>query len=277
MSDMPADLLECRRQIMGWTGLPADAVGILHYVGRDGRYTGGGGYHAGNDLLAMISKLTSDYSKRESARDRPGTNHGSAVDIGDFRLQDGRDQRDLAVFEVAACRRGDPRAADIREIIYTPPGGSAVVRYDRLGIRSTGDSSHLSHGHRSFFRDSLGRRARMDNWLGLLTEFFEGKGSTVAINETDLQALEGRMHALQTMSDTVTWGPTVGEEMELVQAVKTVASDVATIKASLAAAGGSPDIAPVMAAVAALSAKVDALREGIVEQVRTGANLAEDT
>jgi hypothetical protein len=41
---------------------------------------------------------------------------------------------------VGRCKAGDPDAADIREIIYTPDG-KTVQRYDRLGIRSTGDSS----------------------------------------------------------------------------------------------------------------------------------------
>lgn len=169
MTYAPADLLAVHRYIRRMTGLPADAVGIVG----DDAHAASGGYHIGNDGLSRAGRLASDYSKRESPRDRPGSNAASALDIGDFRLADGRTQRDLAAFEVAACRRGDPRANAIREIIWSPDG-STVRRWDRLGIRSTGDDSHRFHGHRSFFRDSEGRRDRPDSYLGLLVEFFEG-------------------------------------------------------------------------------------------------------
>ncbi|WP_037684611.1 hypothetical protein, partial [Streptomyces griseus] len=52
------------------------------------------------------------------------------------------------------CTAGAPDTRDIREIIYSPDG-QTVKRWDRLGKRSTGDSSHLWHTHFSFFRDSI--------------------------------------------------------------------------------------------------------------------------
>lgn len=184
----------CHRYVRARTGLPADAVGIVG----DPAHAATGGYHMGNDDLARVGRLSSDYSKDESDRDRPGSNAASALDIGDFRLSDGRTQRHLAEFEVTACRRGDARARGIREIIYTPVGGSTVRRYDRLGIRSTGDKSHLTHGHRSFFRDTEGWRARVDNYLGLLIEFFEGP-SIQGLAANGMQML------VKGPTDTATW------------------------------------------------------------------------
>jgi hypothetical protein len=55
---------------------------------------------------------------------------------------------------VAECVAGAPDTGDLREIIYSPDG-AAVRRWDRLGMRSTGDSSHLFHTRFSFFRDSI--------------------------------------------------------------------------------------------------------------------------
>src|SRR6266498_1910271 len=68
----------------------------------------------------------------------------------------------------------DPRTRDIRSMIHTLDGAT-VHRIDRTGKQSdSGDSTHLTHTHFSFFRDSLGRRDKEDNFLGLLKEFFEG-------------------------------------------------------------------------------------------------------
>ena len=179
MTYAPADLLAVRQYVMGRTGLPANAVGV---AGDDNHPDG---YHVGNDALAAVGRLTSDYSKRESPRDRPGTNAASALDIGDFN-RDGKTLRGLSLFLVGRCEAGDPRATDIREIIYTPDG-KTVRRWDRLGIRSTGDSSHLYHTHFSFFRDSEGRRNA--GYLALLEEYFEGAPSAVTTGGTDVQML----------------------------------------------------------------------------------------
>jgi hypothetical protein len=168
VTNAPDDLLAIRHYIMSRTGLDAASVGIAG----DPAHASTGGYHEGNDDLFRVGRLNSDYSKRESARDRPGTNSASALDIGDFS-RNGKTLRQLSNFLVARCSAGDPRTRDVREVIYTPDG-STVRRWDRLGVRTTGDSSHLYHTHLSFFRDSEGRRAQSDNILGLLTEFFEG-------------------------------------------------------------------------------------------------------
>lgn len=168
MTYAPADLLAVRQYLLGSTGLSGDAVGIVG----DPDHASTGGYHEGNDDLARVGRLSTDYSKRESARDRPGSNAASALDIGDF-TRGAVSLRSVSLSLVAACQRGDPRTRDIREVIFTPDGAT-VRRFDRLGIRSTGDSSHLYHTHISFFRDSEGRRAGADNVLGLVRELIDG-------------------------------------------------------------------------------------------------------
>lgn len=184
MTYAPADLLQVRSYLVNRLDLvPGTARGIdleaneVGIVG-DPKHAASGGYHEGNDDLARVGRLSSDYSKRESARDRPGTNGASAIDIGwfDVTFPDGR-RLTLRTFSAAidaACRRKDPRARDVRELIWSPDG-KVVRRFDALGIRSAGDLSHLTHTHGSFFRDSEGRRARPDNFLGLVTEIIEGK------------------------------------------------------------------------------------------------------
>lgn len=188
MTESPADLIAVQVYVHARTGQPWDALGIKHATPQ------GGGYHEGNDLLAAAGRLSSDYSKRESARDRPGTNSASAFDLGgDFPRF-----REITLALVAACQRGDPRTRDVREVIYTPDG-KTVRRWDRLGLRSTGDSSHLSHTHISFFRDSEGRRDRADNFLGLLRELFEGQEADMTPDqERRLQSAEAHAWAVRT-------------------------------------------------------------------------------
>lgn len=168
MTHAPADLLAVRQYLLTTTGLSGDAVGIVG----DPAHASTGGYHEGNDDLARVGRLNTDYSKRESARDRPGSNAASALDIGSFS-SGATSLRELSRGLVSACMAGDPRTRDIREVICTVDGRT-VLRWDRLGIRSSGDSSHLFHTHISFFRDSEGRRAGADNVLGLLAELIEG-------------------------------------------------------------------------------------------------------
>lgn len=169
MTNAPADLLVVRSYLRRKTGLEPSALGIAG----DAAHAAGGGYHMGNDDLLRAGRLNDDYSKRESSRDRPGTNGASAIDIGDFAAS-GETLRRLSVALVNGLRGSDSRLRDVREVICTLDGRS-VVRWDRLGLRSTGDNSHLFHTHASFFRDSEGRRDRADNFLGWLVEFFEGE------------------------------------------------------------------------------------------------------
>ncbi|TDC33467.1 hypothetical protein [Micromonospora sp. KC213] len=112
-----------------------------------------GGYHCGRDRV-----VTGDYSVVESRRDADGlSDFASALDIGQFSYRDalGRTHNlhTFSVWLVEQCRAGFADTRDIREIIYSPDG-KTVKRWDRLGKRTSGDSSHLWHTHISFFRDA---------------------------------------------------------------------------------------------------------------------------
>lgn len=146
MTNSPQNLLNVRAIYQRYTGLPAVSLGIQHFTPQ------GGGYHEGNDLLAAAGRLNTDYSKRETHLDQPGTNDASAIDIGyfDVTLPNGRrvTLRDHSAWIIAHW----DDAWFIREIIYSPDG-HVVKRKDRLGIRTSGDDSHLTHDHVSYFRD----------------------------------------------------------------------------------------------------------------------------
>ncbi|MET7865903.1 hypothetical protein ABZX52_21665 [Micromonospora taraxaci] len=112
-----------------------------------------GGYHCGSDRV-----VPNDYSVVESPRDRAGlTLDASALDVGQFDVRSGGRSHTLPSFSVwcvAQCAANAADTRDIREIIYSPDG-STVKRWDRLGKRTTGDSSHRWHTHFSFFRDAI--------------------------------------------------------------------------------------------------------------------------
>ncbi len=177
MTFAPPDLLAIQRYAHDKTGQDFDSLGIIHADPE------GGGYHEGQDLLIRQGIAPgpqfpgTDYSYgdapgRDLAPDSTlaGGNAASAFDFGG----------EFAKFlEFNAWMRermlaNDPRTRDIRSMIHTLDGAT-VHRIDRTGKQSdSGDSTHLTHTHFSFFRDSLGRRDKEDNFLGLLKEFFEG-------------------------------------------------------------------------------------------------------
>jgi hypothetical protein len=143
------------------TGLPYSELGTVPDPSHDG------GYHCGWDRRHLNDKgLLSDYSWQESARDwNHKTNAARAFDCGSFNRL-----REMSVWMVGQCQAGHPDTLDIREIIYSPDG-KVVLRWDRLGIRSSGDSSHLSHTHFSFFAD-----AEENDKVSPFQRFFEGGG-----------------------------------------------------------------------------------------------------
>jgi hypothetical protein len=295
----PADLLAVRQFLLTSTGLSGDAVGIVG----DPDHASTGGYHEGNDDLARVGRLNTDYSKRESARDRPGTNAASAIDYGTFRKNVNGvwvSDRTVTAGLVLACQRGDPRTRDVREVIYTPDG-STVRRFDRLGIRSTGDSSHLYHTHISFFRDSEGRRARPDNILGLLTELMGAATVDFAPADTNAWIQARRTEALVDDLPTVLdlghpnklRARLVGLEGKVDQLIVAAAADAArdaaakvaidALATALAAGGGSVDSAAVIArinevadaestTVTALRAEVASLRADLAEAAQAAAD-----
>ncbi len=138
-----------------------------------------GGYHVGQARV-----LAGDYSVVESSRDRAGLDgHASALDVGWFSVS-GRGRtwtlRDFSTWLVGLCVAGDPDCVDVREVIYSPDG-KTVRRWDRLGRRTSGDSSHLTHTHISEFRDAAGDRMVriVTRWLahiGLIAGAAGGEG-----------------------------------------------------------------------------------------------------
>ncbi|MEO3774206.1 hypothetical protein [Micromonospora sp. B9E7] len=154
MTRAPANLLALRSLLLthldnapGPDDLDPAEVGIV------GDSAHRGGYHCGSDRV-----VTNDYSVVESPRDRAGlTLDAAALDVGQFEVRSGGRTHTMASFSVwcvAQCAANAADTRDIREIIYSPDG-STVKRWDRLGKRSTGDSSHRWHTHFSFFRDAI--------------------------------------------------------------------------------------------------------------------------
>ncbi|WP_030488199.1 hypothetical protein [Micromonospora chokoriensis] len=154
MTRAPANLLAVRTLLLthldnapGPDDLDPGEVGIV------GDTAHRGGYHCGSDRV-----VTGDYSVVESPRDRAGlTLDAAALDIGPFDVRSGGRTNTLATFSVwcvAQCVANAADTRDIREIIYSPDG-TIVKRWDRLGKRTSGDSSHRWHTHFSFFRDAI--------------------------------------------------------------------------------------------------------------------------
>ncbi|MEV1157830.1 hypothetical protein AB0J27_20785 [Micromonospora chokoriensis] len=154
MTRAPANLLALRSLLLthldnapGPDDLDPAEVGIV------GDSAHRGGYHCGSDRV-----VANDYSVVESPRDRAGlTLDAAALDVGQFDVRSGGRSNTLPSFSVwcvAQCAANAADTRDIREIIYSPDG-STVKRWDRLGKRTTGDSSHRWHTHFSFFRDAI--------------------------------------------------------------------------------------------------------------------------
>lgn len=211
MTFAPARLLDARAYLLPRTGLSNISLGIVG----DERHLGG--YHHGWDQR----RTTGDYSWSESVRDSSHrTNAARALDIGMFaRL------RELSVWLVEQCKANTPDTQDIREVIYSPDG-QVVRRWDRLGRRSTGDSSHLTHTHISFFADAEDR-----DKTAVFRRFFEGDDDMTPEQARDLAAAAWRIHALANLHPAVTGGPTKGEEMAAVTAIQQLAAGVAELKA----------------------------------------------
>ena len=155
MTSAPANLLAARRLLLdhlddapGSNDLEPGEVGIV-VADPDHR----GGYHCGADRV-----VSNDYSVYESSRDKAGlSDYACALDVGTFSVTTAKGTFDLPHYSrwlVAQCIAGTPDTRDLREVIYSPDG-KVVRRWDRLGRRSSGDSSHLYHTHKSYFRDAI--------------------------------------------------------------------------------------------------------------------------
>ncbi|WP_433651023.1 hypothetical protein ACQP2C_32440 [Micromonospora zamorensis] len=154
MTRAPANLLALRTLLLthldnapGPDDLDPAEVGIV------GDPAHKGGYHCGSNRT-----VTNDYSVFESPRDRAGlTLDAAALDVGQFKVTTPEGTFDLPHYSrwlVAQCAANTADTRDIREVIYSPDGVT-VRRWDRLGRRSSGDSSHRWHTHQSYFRDAI--------------------------------------------------------------------------------------------------------------------------
>ncbi|MEU4570736.1 hypothetical protein [Micromonospora sp. NPDC023956] len=145
-----------------------------------------GGYHCGTDRVRREGGQIRDYSVTESNRDRSGlAEWACALDVGEFRVwRDGRvyDLPHLSAWIVGQCRADAPDTRDIREVIWSPDGRT-VKRWDRLGKRSTGDSSHRWHTHISYHRDAI--RAGRDQ-AGLFRRYLTSIGLLAGDLEDDM-------------------------------------------------------------------------------------------
>lgn len=168
MTSAPPGLLAARRLLLDHLDMhpgTVDADLDPAEVGIVGNPDHRGGYHCGRDRVDL-----DDYSVRESPRDRAGlSDFASALDVGWFsvRTQRGtRTLRDMSAWLVGLCQMGDPDTQDIREVIYSLDGVT-VRRWDRLRLRTSGDTSHRTHTHISEFRDARGRGmvALLTRWL----------------------------------------------------------------------------------------------------------------
>lgn len=157
MTFAPQALLDARTYLKPLTGLDSIELGITPDENHHG------GYHCGWDQRRLVDGVLHDYAWQESTRDSSHkTNAARALDVGNFpRL------RELSIWIVQQCQAGAPDTADIREVIYSPDG-LVVKRWDRLGKRSSGDDSHLTHTHISFFAD-----AETHDKTALFRRFFE--------------------------------------------------------------------------------------------------------
>lgn len=245
MTYAPRALLEARAEIRAFTGLTAVATGIA------GDAAHVGGYHQGWDKRRTVSGRLADYAWTESPRDSSHrTDAASALDIGAFTARLAGHTITLLEFNawlIAQCKAGTADTADIREVIYTPDGRT-VKRWDRLGRRTTGDTSHLTHTHISYFRDAEHR-----DKAGLFRRF---------VAEMTGARTEPTRGGLVAVEDTITWEirPWTEATLQTVRRLEAAAAadetrDKATFAAitalgqAITAGGGSVDAAAVIAAI----------------------------
>jgi len=194
MSFAPKSILDVRRLIQ--THIPQLSAVELGIVGDDAHANSGTSYHLGKDALRSTS-----YSIVESPRDRNGlSDAASALDVGWFKITVKGRNHNLRTFSswlVGQCRTGAPDTGDIREIIYSPDG-EIVKRWDRLGIRSSGDDSHLTHTHISWHRDSENR-----DKTALFRRWFQAIGAidTPEDDMTEAQLIAAVTEALKGWSE----------------------------------------------------------------------------
>lgn len=155
MTYAPASIIEVRTFLKGED---ADLDNVeLGIVGGPSHILTGTSYHLGADQLKMSKN---PYSAR-TARDRNGLANPATRDAAcALDIDDDLDElRPLSIWLVNQCRAQALDTLDIREIIYSP-NGVDVYTWDReQGVTSLpqkrGNSSHRTHTHISWYRDSV--------------------------------------------------------------------------------------------------------------------------
>lgn len=154
MSYAPQSILDVARL---WTAHGGSNLGIVGDTAHQGRPS----YHNGKDVITRYGRTcANDYSICHP-RDVAGlSDAASALDLGPGAAGFGA-LRDFTRRLGAAVVRGDPDTKDIRDVLGTDDG--VTVRCwispqvsGKTGTILTGcaDSSHLTHTHISWFRDS---------------------------------------------------------------------------------------------------------------------------
>lgn len=173
MTYAPQPLKDAQAYLKEQTGLPWVSLGIV------GDEDHRGGYHCGWNRRRLVDGELHDYAWNESTRDSGHrTDAASALDVGAFS-KGGKNLRQFNAWLVAQCKAGAPDTRDIREVIYSLDG-ETVKRWDRLGKRTSGDSSHKSHTHISYHRDAEAR-----DKVGLFKRYFEPEAN-MAITDADV-------------------------------------------------------------------------------------------
>jgi hypothetical protein len=274
MTYAPAALKAAQTYLRSQTGLDWVSLGIV------GDSEHRGGYHCGWDRRRIVDGELADYAWEESSRDSSHrTDAASALDVGSFS-KGGKNLRHFSIWLVEQCKAGAPGTKDIREIIYSPDG-TTVKRWDRLGKRTSGDTSHRSHTHISYHRDAETR-----DKTGLFKRYFEPE-ATMAITDADVLKIWSYNNPNLTKMDAYAILRDKGLEQQiraeqakhtaLLQQVLAAQSNLTEAEISAAVAEGVRQAVPSPEALAAaVAAAVDheldvaAATEALRQVLRTG-------
>ncbi|MFI5852261.1 hypothetical protein ACIA7R_31300 [Micromonospora chalcea] len=237
MTAAPPNLLAVRTLLLTYLNVDKKAVRGDDLepaeVGIVGDPSHRGGYHCGSDRV-----VSNDYSVVESKRDRTGlSSFASALDVGTFSVRSGGGTHTLRSFSawlVAQCAADTADSRDIREVIYSPDGRT-VKRWDRLGRRTGGDSSHLYHTHISFFRDST--KAGRDltplfrRYLTTIGLIHDQEDDDMPLTRADIPIIREALHGCQIGRSGVTFGA-------VLDMLRGVPGQVTAARADIAALAG---------------------------------------
>lgn len=166
-----------------WTANGGEFLGIVG----DDSHAATGGYHEGRDDLDRVGigpgSAKPDYSIIHDRDFRGLTNAASAFDFGAIHGSI-EELRAFSVWLVGQCQHSAVGSEDVREVIYSPDGAH-VWRWSGVDLQlhegwpnytGQGDSSHLTHTHVSYFRDSESR-----DKLALIAPYFSQQEADMVI------------------------------------------------------------------------------------------------